>query len=224
MATGGKTTIAKELARSIPNAAYLSRDDAMYGGLLLVNDIGTRAECLPPFQTYVREDAVFPDFVAVVETPFGPMHQVNHSNHNEFFFRHADNQSYTACGRMAERLLEIGKVVVIDAWFSPAHFASGKVKAFFAQSGFASYPHYLIYVTVDPQEAFRRWHARARTDPESDLRGKAGYLNWDTFLARTKREQIPNPSGLEEIPHLLLDTTCLALKDSLALCFSYIRS
>jgi len=224
MATGGKTTVAKALVREIPNAVYLSRDDAMYGGLLLVDNIVNPTDRLPPFEEYVRADTVFPDFANKVETPFGPMTLVIHANHNAFFIRHADNQSYMVTARLAQRNLEMGKVVVIDAYFSPKQFEQGTVKAFIDQPAFAAYPRYLIYFNVEARVAFERWKARADADPESNLRATSGYLEWETFLEVTKKEQVPNPKGLDTVPHLQLDTSHLSLEESLAACFRYIRS
>ena len=223
MATGGKTTVAKELVRRIPNAVYLARDEAMYGGLLLVDDIVNPTDRLPPFKEYVRADTVFPDFAKKVETPFGPMTLVIHANHNEFFIRHADNQSYMVVARLAQRNLEMGKVVVIDAYFSPKQFEQGTVKAFINQPAFAPYPRCLIYFNVEARVAFERWKARADKDPESDLRASSGYLEWETFLEITEKEQVPNPKGLDTIPHLRLDTSPTSFKEPSARCFRYIR-
>jgi len=224
MATGGKTTVAKELAQRIPNAVYLGRDDTMYGGLLLVNNIVNPTDRLPPFEEYVREDTVFPDFAKEVETPFGPMTLVIHANRNAFYIRHANKQSYMVTARLAQRNLEMGKVIVIDAYFGPEQFEQGNVKAFIDQPAFAAYPRYLIYFNVEARVAFERWKARADEDPESNLRASSGYLEWETFLEITEKRQVPNPKGLDTIPHLRLDTSHLSIEESVAACFQYIRS
>ena len=223
MATGGKTTIAQGLARTVPNAVYLSRDDAMYGGLLVVNDIETKGANLPSFAEYTRKDSVFPDFVETIASPFGQMHRVIHSNHNDFFWRHVDRQSYLLAARIAESNLKLGKSVVIDAWFSPEDFQSGKVEAFFNCQAFTGVPRYFIFVAVDLDEAFQRWQKRSGEDPESDLRAKSGYLDRHTFLEKMKAEQPPCPKGLDKIPHLRIDTTNISVVQSLAEALAYVR-
>lgn len=224
MATGGKSTLAKAIVRAVDNSAYLARDDAMYAGGLVVNDITMKTPGLPSFAEYVERDTVFPDFIEEIETPFGPMHRVIHANHNDFFWRHADRQSYLLAARFAERLLELGKVVVIDTWLSGEHFKDGTVARFLGQPAFGSVPRRLIYFTVGLEEAFRRWHERAAADPESDLRGASGYLKWETFVPLMEKEQPSNPEGLEKIPHLSLDTTNISIEDALERCLTYIRS
>lgn len=224
MATGGKTTVAKKLVRTIPNAVYFARDDAMYGGLLLVDNIVNQTDRLPPFEEYVRADTVFPDFAQRVETPFGPMTLVIHANRSAFYIRHVNHQSYLVAARFAQRNLEMGKVVVIDAYFGPEDFEQGMVKAFIDQPAFAPYPRYLIYFNVEARVAFERWKAREDEDPESALRASSGYLVWETFLELTEKRQIPNPKGLDTIPHLRLDTSHLSIEETLATCFQYIQS
>lgn len=220
MATAGKTTISKELARRIPNAAYLARDDALYGGLLLVRD-GASVH-LPPFAEYVQRDTVYPDAIERLETPFGAMLRVIHSNHNGFYLRHAHLQSYQLIGRMTERALELGKVAIVDAWFPPEHFRDGNVRDFLGSAAFTPYPRSLIYLTVGVDVAFNRWKERAASDPESNLRGKAGYFERASFLGRMALEQLPNPPGLEQIPHLAIDTTSRSIKETVALCLSHL--
>ena len=221
--TAGKTTVARELARRIVNGAYFGRDDAMYWGPLLVNDIMFKATRLPSFEEYVGGDNVFPDHIETVETPFGPMHRVLHDDHPDYLFRHAENQSYLIPARFAERLLAIGKVVVIDAWFSEEYFRNGIVKAYLAQEAFAPYPTYLIHCVVEPEEAFRRLHDRVKDDPEAQLRVRS-YLEWDAFLKRMEKEQPSHPEGIDKIPHLRLDTTSLSVEDAVTQCLDYIRS
>ena len=224
MATGGKTTVAKGLVHTIPNAVYLDRDGAMYGGLLVVNNIEERGEHLPSFEEYVGRDKVFPDFVETIENPFGRMHRVIHSNHSDFFWRHADRQSYLVTARFAEENLKLGKVALIDAWFSPKDFRNGTVREFLLQPAFGDVPRYLIFVAVEFDEAFRRWHARSEEDAESDLRAKSGYLDQDTFIEKMRSEQPAHPEGLDKIPHLRLDTTNISIQQSVATALDYVSS
>lgn len=224
MATGGKTVLAQNMARAIDNAIYLDRDGAMYGGLLLVNDIETESARLPSFDEYVLQDEVFPDFIETIETSFGRMRRVIHANHNDFFWRHVDRQSYLTAARFAGANLKLGKVVIIDAWFSPQDFRSGVVQAFLSQPAFGDVPRHLIFMAVELNEAFQRWHSRSADDLESNLRGKGGYLDRETFEERMKEEQPDHPEGLDKIRHLRLDTTNTSLELSLATALDYVSS
>ena len=115
---GGKSTLAEALARNIPNAVSFSRDHVMYGGLLYVNHLTERAPALPPFETYVVNDMVFPNDAEQVDTPFGPMTLVHDSARSDFYKRHAREQSYLIMGRLAEAALRARKVAIIEGFLA----------------------------------------------------------------------------------------------------------
>lgn len=215
----GRTTLSRELARRIVNAFVLTRDQVLYGGQLFLRHADTPN--LPPIEEYIGR-AVLPENRKVIETPFGTMTRVDHTPPNDFHERHTKKQSYLILGRLAHDGLLTGKVPIIDG-FLPQHIADGSLKKFLDQPEYAGFPKYLVHVVVDEKECFSRWQKRAEADPEAAIRGKFWAQNRKAFHELMEKHAI-RPTGLEELPHLFLDTTGRTIEDGVYECLAYIQN
>lgn len=215
----GRTTLSRELARRITNAFVLTRDQVLYGGQLFLRNAD--APNLPSIDEYIGR-AVKPENIKFVETPFGTMRRVDHTPPNDFHDRHTKKQSYLIMGRLAEDGLLTGKVPIIDG-FLPQHIADGSLKKFLEQPQYARFPRHLIHVVVDEEECFRRWQERAKTDPEAAIRGQFWAQNREAFRELMERHAL-RPAGLNELPHLFLDTTGKTVEDCVNECLVYIQT
>ena len=219
---GGKTAIAEELAKRIPNSVLLSRDHVSYGGLLYVND---RAETpsLPPFEEYVKNDKVFPNDAERVETPFGPMTLIHDSARSDFYKRHAREQGYIIMGRVAAANMAAGKVAIIEG-FLPRSIESGALKRFMDQPMFGAFPKFLIHVVADAKTLLARQKNRAVKDREAATRAKTGYLSEKGFGEFMEKEHPREPKGLKDLPHSFLETSSLSIDEAVTRCLDYISS
>lgn len=216
----GRSTICRELARRIANAFHMGRDMINYDGLMLVSH--QPVQNLPSFEEYVARDRVFPDDAEIIETAFGPFTRVHHVAGSDFYRRHGQEQSLLAQERLAVEGLAVGKVPILDG-FQARHISSGKMKKFLSQEKFAAYPKYLIQIVVDEEECFKRHLARSQTDPELAARARYGYLDRENFHKLMEKNSPRVPEGLEELPHLLLDTTGRTIEDCVEECLEYIQ-
>lgn len=216
----GRSTICRELAKRIPNAFHMSRDIILYDGLMLVSHMHTPN--LPKFEEYVAKDKVFPNDSEVIETVFGKMTRVHYVAGSDFYYRHGQEQSLLIQERLAEEGLKVGKVPILDG-FQARHISSGKMKKFIEQQKFSAFPKCIIQVVVDDEECFRRHTERAKTDRESALRARYGYLNRANFQKIMEKNHPRVPTGLEKIPHHFLDTTGLSVEACVEECLSYIK-
>lgn len=218
----GKTTIAEALSRQIQNAIYLSRDHVAYGGLLYVNHVA-ETPLLPTFEEYVAKDNVFPNDAEIVQTPFGPMTLIHDSARSDFYKRHAREQSYLIMGRLARVNLIVGKVPIIEGFLARS-IQSGALKAFMNQSGFSSFPKYLIHIVADSSVCLSRQKERAIRDREAATRAKTGYLEDKKFTELMTKEHPRFPKGIEDLPHLILDTSSISPEECVKQCVKYISS
>jgi len=217
----GKTTLAERLAKQITNAVYLSRDHVAYGGLLYVNHLVATPSLLN-FEEYVAKDKVFPNDAEPVGTPFGEMILIHDSARSDFYKRHAREQGYLIQGRLAAENMKAGKVAIVEG-FLPRVIESGALKRFMDQPMFVEYPKYLIYVVASDEMCLARQKARAGMDKEAAVRAKTGYTDAGNFSQLMAKEHPRAPRGLEDLPHLLLDTSVLSTEESVRRCLDYIQ-
>ena len=217
----GKTVIAEGLARRISNALYLSRDHVAYGGLLYVNH-SVKTPALLPFEEYVKKDKVFPNDAEVVETPFGEMTLIHDSARSDFYKRHAREQGHLIQGRLAVENMKAGKVAIIEG-FLPRVIESGALKRFMSQAMFSGYPKYLIHVVASDEVCLERQKSRSEVDEEAAVRAKTGYTDAGNFSQLMANEHPRAPRDLEDLPHLLLDTSSLQVEDAVQQCLDYIQ-
>lgn len=217
----GRSTICRELAKRIANAFHMGRDMINYDGLMLVSH--TPTPNLPSFEVYVSKDKVFPDDAEVIDTAFGKMTRVHHVAGSDFYVRHGQEQSLIVQERLAKEGLAVGKVPILDG-FQARHISSGKMKKFLEQEKFNLYPKYLIWIVVDEDECFKRHIERAKTDPELAARAKYGYLDRENFHRLAVKNSPRVPDGLNELPHLFVDTTGRTIEDCVDECLNYIKT
>lgn len=217
MAAAGKTTICREIARRIPNAVYLDRDEILWGMMLVSpNEISS----LPPFGEYVENDGVYPDHMEVVDTFSGQMIKV--LCREGFYRRHVRDQSYLMIGRLTKLAIDLDKVVIIDS-FLMRQVNNGTLQKFFEQEGFRNTKKRVIHFVADPEECYRRHLNRAKSySKEMTLLRQELSVSRESFDKEFESKYQRLPDGLREVTHLVIDTTDRHLEDCVTECIKHI--
>jgi predicted kinase len=201
LAGTGKSTIVTEVVKELSNSFVLEKDPINQATLLVKP---TSQGKLPPFETYVAEDTIFPYHARDVETPFGKMIEIDPKN--EFYGRHGRDQCYMIMARIAVTNLDLGKIPIIDC-FVERQIRDGSLGRFMDQPSFSVYPRYLIHVTADEDDLYQRLANRAQQDPKAAVRDEKNISSKERFHQFLTEEQQLVPQELKNYEHLLINTT-----------------
>jgi len=197
----GKSTLRNGLMEKIDNSFVLDKD-LINQGILLV--LPTKTVKLLDFKEYVARDNVFPNCARKIKTPFGTMIQVDPKN--DFYWRHAKQQTYIVKAKLARENLEQGKVPIIDC-FPIAYIINGQLKAFMQWQELGDFPKYLVHCTVSEEDCYQRHVQRAKQDENARIRDAKKITSRDAFHKFFTEEQPPVPAELANYKHLLVDTS-----------------
>ena len=178
---------------------------------------------LDSFAVYTLKDSLFPDGVKMIETFAGPVHMI--TRRNDFFRRHVDLQSYLVMAAYAAEFLKLGKVVIVEP-FLQRMIEDGTLKRFLELPDFSDFPKRVIHFVADMNTLFERNRARMVEygEDERSARSMFSLDNRKVFAKEMEATHSGKPKGLDEIPHLTLDTTVRSADECVRLCIDYIRS
>ena len=221
----GKSTVMKNLARAIPNAYFMDRDDINPANAHVSINTSHR---LLPFEKYVANAGIFPDHARTVNTPFGEMTQVD--PHNEYYRRHLRDQSYLIQLAMAKTALDCGKVPFIGC-ITVRQIIDGTLRKMADHESVANFPRYLVHFCADEKNLYERAIARNRANEAerkrtelipNDIRTESPTSSREAFHLFTTEEQPMIPEQLSEYKHLLLNTSQHGVEKCVNLCLDYI--
>jgi len=219
MAAAGKSTIGKEIARQILNAVYFDRDPGMWAMLCVPTE---DAPTLPTFAVYVQEDGLLPDNVKEVQTFMGSI--LKPTKRTGLYKRHVSKQSYLVMAAYAAEFLKLGKVVIVEP-FLQRMIEDGTLKRFLELPDFSDFPKRVIHFVADMNTLFERNRARMAEygEDERSARSMFSLDNREVFAKEMEATHSGKPKGLDEIPHLVCDTTERPIGKCILKCIQYIK-
>lgn len=212
----GKTTTLEEVTRKILNSLLLDKDVINQA---ILHVFSTSQGKLLSFEDYVREDTVFPNHARDIQTPFGPAIRIDPKN--EFYGRHAREQTYLLMAGIALINLNLGKVPIIDCMVI-RQIKDGTLRRFMDQETFQNFPKYLIHFTADEEDLYQRHVGRAELDPEARIRDAKKIASREAFHRFVTEEQPPIPPELSAYEYLLINTSKGTPSDCAQQCVEYI--
>lgn len=225
MATG-KSTVMQSLATAIDNVIDLDRDEINKGNLYVAP---TFEDGLLPFNQYVFSNHILSNHARNVETPFGPMIQID--PHNSFYRRHIRDQSYMIQLKLARLNLQSGKVPLLGG-VSTRQIQDGTLRKMIDHIDLKEFPIHLIHFYADEEIIYQRALERMDSDPSSKtrvnlipstIRDGSPLASRRAFHEFVTREQPIIPNRLSEYTHLAIDTTNQSIESCRDLCIKYIR-
>lgn len=218
LAAAGKSTIMREICRRVDNSFIIDKD--LFNRSILSVPVDPKPR-LPDLKDYIARDNFEWDESKIRETPYGRLIYI--IPNNDYYGRHGIVQWQLWIVSHARENLSLGKVPIIDC-LTPPDYRRGNVEKLFKHPDLAGFPKFLVHFIAEPQDLFERLRSRfAEGHIETNTRDKQrGLDNFETFQRFITQEQPVIPPELEQLPHLLLNTSRLSIEDATEACLRYI--